>query len=107
MAQPTGQARRNHGGIHGLFSFSCRAMAGHAPAMVLNRMRVLLRLACLGLLLAGSAALAQAVPQPQRPFGQLVDLWTRQLDRIAIRTGQANLLPVEIDSLREQAVDVR
>src|SRR5262245_62013547 len=52
-------------------------------------------------------ALAQTPAAPQRPFGQLVDLWTRQLDRIATRAEQANLLPVEIDALREQAIDVR
>ena len=38
---------------------------------------------------------------------QLVDLWTRQLDRIATRSEQANLLPAEIDALREQVTDVR
>src|SRR3979490_3033452 len=68
-------------------------------------MRGLFRLACLLLLLAGPA-LAQAVP-PQRPFSQLVDLWTRQLDRIAARADQAGILPAEIDSRREQATDVR
>ncbi|WP_421995592.1 DUF3772 domain-containing protein [Reyranella sp.] len=52
-------------------------------------------------------ALAQPAGSPQRPFAQLVELWTRQLDRIATRTEQAGLLPVEIDSLREQAADVR
>jgi potassium efflux system protein len=52
-------------------------------------------------------ALAQTPAAPQRPFGQLVDLWTRQLDRIATRAEQANLLPVEIDALREQIADVR
>jgi small-conductance mechanosensitive channel len=56
--------------------------------------------------IAGSA-LAQTAPPPQRPFGQLVELWSRQLDRIATRAEQANLLPVEIDALREQAGDVR
>src|SRR5262245_11956918 len=45
--------------------------------------------------------------QPQRPFGQLVELWTRQLDRIATRAEQPTLLPVGIDPLREQAGDVR
>jgi potassium efflux system protein len=66
------------------------------------------RLAWLLLLLAAAgAALAQPATPPQRPFAQLVDLWTRQLDRIATRADQANLLPVEIDSLREQAGDVR
>jgi small-conductance mechanosensitive channel len=69
-------------------------------------MRFVLRLACLALLLAGSTALAQTVP-PQRPFGQLADLWSRQLDRVATRAEQANLLPVEIDTLREQVADVR
>jgi small-conductance mechanosensitive channel len=52
-------------------------------------------------------ALAQTLPPTQRPFSQLVELWTRQLDRIATRADQANLLPVEIDTLREQAADVR
>jgi len=37
------------------------------------------------LLFASVAASAQTVPQPQRPFGQLVELWGRQLDRIAAR----------------------
>jgi potassium-dependent mechanosensitive channel len=89
----------------------CRAMAGRSPAVVVNRMRVLLRLACLGsvlgLLLAGNLALAQTVPQPQRPVGQLVELWTHQLDRIATRADQPDLLPAEIDSMREQVIDVR
>ena len=69
-------------------------------------MRSLARLALFLLLLVGVAdtASAQIAPQqPQRPFGQLTDLWTRQLDRIATRTEQAGLLPVEIDTLREQA----
>ncbi len=73
-------------------------------------MRSLARLALFLLLLVGVAdtASAQIAPQqPQRPFGQLTDLWTRQLDRIATRTEQAGLLPVEIDTLREQATDVR
>jgi potassium-dependent mechanosensitive channel len=67
-----------------------------------------IRLAWLLLLLVTAGpALAQTAPTPQRPFGQLVELWTRQLDRIATRADQANLLPVEIDALREQAGDVR
>jgi len=73
----------------------------------LGRMRGLFRLACLVLLCAGGTALAQAVPPPQRPFSQLVDVWTRQLDRIGTRTDQADILPAEIDALREQAADVR
>jgi potassium-dependent mechanosensitive channel len=73
----------------------------------LGRMRGLFRLACLVLLCAGGTALAQAVPPPQRPFSQLVDVWTRQLDRISTRTEQADVLPAEIDALREQAADVR
>ena len=64
--------------------------------MLLNRMRVLFRLACLVLLFAGGAALGQT-GSPQRPFGQLVDLWTSQLDRIAGRAEQPNLVPAEID----------
>jgi potassium-dependent mechanosensitive channel len=72
-----------------------------------------IRLAWLLLLLVIGAvpvlipAWAQTTAAPQRPFGQLVELWTRQLDRIATRAGQADLLPVEIDTLREQAADVR
>jgi potassium-dependent mechanosensitive channel len=73
----------------------------------LGRMRGLIRLACLVLLCASGTALAQAVPPPQRPFSQLVDVWTRQLDRIGTRTDQADILPAEIDALREQAADVR
>jgi small-conductance mechanosensitive channel len=67
----------------------------------------LLRLACLVLLLAAGTALAQDSGQPQRPFSQLIDLWTRQLDRIGGRADQVGLLPVEIDGLREQVLDVR
>ena len=71
-------------------------------------MRFSIRLAWLLLLLvAAGPALAQTAAPPQRPFGQLVELWTRQLDRIATRADQASLLPVEIDALRVQAGDVR
>ena len=73
-------------------------------------MRFFLRLAWLILLVTAGAvpALAQNTPAPpQRPFSQLVDLWTRQLDRITTRSEQANLVPAEIDALREQAADVR
>ena len=71
-------------------------------------MRFPLRLAWLLLLLvAAGSALAQTATPPQRPFGQLIELWTRQLDRIATRAEQASLLPVEIDTLREQAGEVR
>ena len=59
------------------------------------------------LLFASAAALAQTVQPPQRPFSQLVDLWTRQLDRITYRTDQPDVLATEIDALREQATDVR
>jgi potassium-dependent mechanosensitive channel len=71
-------------------------------------MRPLLRLVCLALTAAGviAPALAQNGP-PQRPFVQLVELWSRQLDRIGARADQASLLPVEIDGLREQAAEVR
>ena len=63
---------------------------------------LLLTLSCVG------PALAQTASQPpQRPFSQLVDLWTRQLDRVVARVDQQELLPVEIDGLREQVADVR
>ena len=67
------------------------------------------RLAWLLLLLfvGAGAALGQTAPPPQRPFAQLIDVWARQLDRVATRAEQANLLPVEIDALREQVADVR
>src|SRR5882757_3087797 len=66
------------------------------------------RLAWLLLLLVGAgAAFGQPAPPPQRPFAQLIDVWTRQLDRVATRAEQANLLPAEIDALREQVADVR
>jgi len=70
-------------------------------------MRFFVRLAGLFLLLTAGVAVAQTVTPPQRPFSQLVSLWTRQLDRIAYRSEQADLLPTEIDSLRDQAIDVR
>src|SRR5215468_3338777 len=73
----------------------------------LGPMRGLLRLACLVLLFLSASALAQTVPPAQRPFSQLVDLWTRQLDRVSYRTDQPDILPAEIDALREQAADVR
>jgi hypothetical protein len=68
----------------------------------LSQMRGLLRLTCLVLpylVLLGAGGLglgpasAQTVPPPQQPFSQLVDLWTRQLDRIAYRTDQPDILP--------------
>lgn len=70
-------------------------------------MRLVARLAWLVLLFIGVTASAQTAPVPQRPFGQLIDLWTRQLDRIQARIDQADILPVEIDSLRDQVTDVR
>jgi potassium efflux system protein len=68
-----------------------------------------LRLALLiGLLLLGTtSAFAQTVTPPQRPFSQLIELWTRQLDRITYRSEQEGLIPSEIDALREQISDVR
>lgn len=81
--------------------------------MVVSHMTLLARLACLLLVLAGPLSFAPAVfaqstvPPPQRPFAQLVDLWTRQLDRIAYRSDQGDIRAVEIDALREQTSDVR
>lgn len=71
--------------------------------------RLLPALALLLLILFGAPlpALTQGVTPPQRPFSQLIELWTRQLDRIAYRTDQESLVPAEIDALREQASDVR
>ncbi|MBN9488205.1 MAG: mechanosensitive ion channel family protein [Alphaproteobacteria bacterium] len=71
------------------------------------------RLACLMLVLCiggtafAQAALAQAGTPPQRPFSQLVSLWTRQLDRIGDRADQTDIQAGEIDALREQTIDVR
>ena len=59
------------------------------------------------LLVCAGPAFGQTAAPPQRPFAQLIDVWTRQLDRVATRAEQANLLPVEIDALREQVADVR
>lgn len=71
-------------------------------------MRGLFRLACLLLALAGAPlALAQTQPPPQRPFAQLVDLWSRQLDRITARIDQPGIIESEIDALRQQTSDVR
>jgi small-conductance mechanosensitive channel len=71
-------------------------------------MRGALRLACSLLLLCiGTATLAQTGTPPQRPFSQLVDLWTRQLDRISYRADQGDIHASEIDALRQQTTDVR
>ncbi|HEY6984214.1 DUF3772 domain-containing protein [Reyranella sp.] len=71
-------------------------------------MRGAFRLACFMLLLCiGADALGQAGTPPQRPFSQLVGLWTRQLDRIGYRADQADIQAAEIDALREQTTDVR
>ena len=68
------------------------------------------RWACLLLAFAGALTLVQtasAQTAPQRPFSQLVETWTRGLDRIALRIDQPTLLPTEIDTLRQAATDVR
>src|SRR3979409_308099 len=66
------------------------------------------RLAWLLLLLVGAgAAFGQPASPPQLPFAQLIDVWTRQLDRVATRPEQAPLPPAEIDALREQVAAVR
>jgi len=70
------------------------------------RLTCLALLLCIGTLTLAHSALAQT-SQPQRPFSQLVSVWTRQLDRIGTRADQADVLPTEIDALREQVVDVR
>ena len=75
--------------------------------------RGVVRLACLLLVLAGVTvpvlSLAQLSGQApaQPPFSQLMDTWTRQLDRIGARVGQSTLLPTEIDALRAEATDLR
>jgi len=72
----------------------------------LSWLLVLTVTACLSLA-AGPLWAQTATQPPQRPFSQLVDLWTRQLDRVVARVDQRDLLPVEIDGLREQVADVR
>lgn len=76
-----------------------------------KKSRERLRSILAGLLFAflglASPAMAQTSSPPQRPFSQLIELWTRQLDRIAYRSDQDSLLPTEIDALREQTSDVR
>ena len=74
--------------------------------------RGVVRRLCLVLALAGGMALApmagaQVQTPPPLPFAQLVDTWTRTLDRISGRTDQPTLQRLEIDALREQATDVR
>ena len=68
--------------------------------------RGVVRLGCL-LLLVFSSGTAFAQPPPQRPFSQLIDSWTRTLDRVAARIDQPTVLAIEIDALRDQATDVR
>ena len=80
-------------------------------------MRGLFRLVCQALLtgalllsLGGALAPASAqivTPQAQRPFSQLIETWTRQLDRISTRADQPDVLAVEIDGLREETGNVR
>jgi potassium-dependent mechanosensitive channel len=67
--------------------------------------RGVVRLMCILLALAGGTTLAQT--PPPRPFSQLVDTWSRTLDRIATRIDLPTVLAIEIDALREQATDVR
>ena len=69
--------------------------------------RGVVRLGCLFLLVLASSGTGHAQTPPQRPFSQLVDTWTRTLDRIAARIDQPTVLAIEIDALREQATDVR
>ena len=57
--------------------------------------------------LSSAWAQSPATSTNQRPFSQLIETWTRQLDRIADRTGQSDVLAVEIDGLREEASGVR
>src|SRR5476651_2062 len=71
-----------------------------------HMIRGVVRLGCLLLLvLASGTAFAQT--PPQRPFSQLIDSWTRTLDRVAARIDQPTVLAIEIDALRDQATDVR
>jgi potassium efflux system protein len=72
-----------------------------------SRYALALAAALLVLLAILPPALAQVLGPPTRPFSQLIELWTRQLDRIAYRAEQESLVLAEIDGLREQASDVR
>ena len=65
------------------------------------------RLGCLLLLVLASSGTGFAQTPPQRPFSQLIDSWTRTLDRVAARIDQPTVLAIEIDALRDQATDVR
>ena len=69
--------------------------------------RGVVRLGCLFLLVLASSGTGFAQTPPQRPFSQLIDTWTRTLDRIAARIDQPTVMAIEIDALREQATDVR
>jgi potassium efflux system protein len=93
--------------MHGPGNNPMICMPNRVKQCYLGPMRGLCRLALLLLVCAGGTALAQTVPPPQRPFSQLVEQWTRQLDRITYRTSQPDILPTEIDALREEASGVR
>ena len=69
-------------------------------------MRFLAHFAWFATLLMSVGALAQAVTPPQRPFAQMLEQWTRQLDRIADRLTEPALLVSELDVLRDQATEV-
>jgi potassium efflux system protein len=69
-----------------------------------------------GWLLAACLLLACVVPdllraqvpvQPERPFTQLAAGWTRELDRIAQRVSQPDLVEAEIESLRSELQALR
>jgi len=94
---------------HGPSVAGCRASLPASAEGKKERLHALLALLSALFVLAGSVSpvLAQAVTPPQRPFSQLIELWTRQLDRIADRSNQESLVPAEIDPLRQQASDVR
>ncbi|WP_178133550.1 DUF3772 domain-containing protein [Vineibacter terrae] len=76
-------------------------------------MTKLLRFILIGVLWLAFPAvvLGQASPPPssgeQRPFGLMVETWTRALDQIAQEAGRPNLIDAEIERLRNETTMIR